>query len=67
MTELVKKEKYLMATSDKKSLQIGTSAPEFRLTIKKNSTLKKSNFLQSLINQNLHADIAKSPYTLDLQ
>lgn len=55
-----------MASNEKKSLLTG-SAPEFRLTIKKKSALKKSNFLQSLINQNLNADIAKSPYTLDLQ
>ena len=43
------------------------SVPEFRIKLTKNSRLKNSHFLQSIVSQNVKADIALSPYTLTLQ
>jgi len=41
--------------------------PEFRLQLKKNSTLKQSSFLQSIRNQNIGAELALNPYAKELE
>ena len=54
-------------TNRKSEAFVSVKMPEYRLSLNKDSTLTSSNFLKSIVNQTLNADIALSPYTITMQ